>query len=706
MTGYGLGDINFQHGFRVSSAKKHFDSFIILNTLSKEKSPYLLQHKNNPVNWHPWGDEAFQKAKEENKPVFLSVGYSTCHWCHVMARESFEDPVIADMMNAAFINIKVDREERPDIDSMYMLVCRMINGHSGWPLTVIMTPDKKPFFAATYIPKDTRFGRIGMRQLIPGIQGVWNHEPDKVTKAVEAIAGGFKKSQHFEAGDFPGPEAAEKAADELIEAFDSEYGGFGGAPKFPASHSIVFLLRQWHYTQKEQYLNAAEKTLTAMRLGGLWDHIGGGFHRYSTDEAWLLPHFEKMLCDQALLLEAYTEGWLATSNPLFKLTAEQIAEFVLAEFTDENGGFYTAANAESEGVEGKYYVWQTDEITAALPPGEAAWFLQRFNFKEQGNFAAESTGKPDKKNIPHLKSVLSAEEYRRFENIRSRLLQVRLKRTPPHTDNKILADYNALMIAALARAGTVFGNKQWVAAAEKAWHFITGTLFNNGTLNHRYIDGEAAIRAFADDFAFLISAGLNLYEATFKSRFLEEALNFNRIFMRDFTDKKEGGFYLTKEEKDQVLGLQKQIFDGAVPSANSAAMLNLLRLSRLTGNPEFEEAANKTGRFFSKELARSGSSITCAMQALQFIYHNTKEIILSEGDDTAGPYITALNSTYFPQKTVTLRPAKETDSIFRLAPYLKEMNPVNGKTAVYICSNYTCEAPETTPGALKKALAL
>ena len=332
------------------------------NRLSKEKSLYLLQHQNNPVDWYPWGDEAFEKAKAENKPIFLSIGYATCHWCHVMEHESFKDQNIANMMNKAFISIKVDREERPDIDATYMTVCQLINGQGGWPLSIIMNAAKEPFFAATYIPKQARFNRIGMRQLIPGIDGMWNNEPERIQKAIAQIKKGFKQSQEFTKGKFPGTEAIDFAAEQLIKSYDSMNGGFGEAPKFPSPHNLMFLLRQYNFTKKQRFLDAVEHTLTKMRLGGIWDHVGFGFHRYSTDSEWLLPHFEKMLYDQALLMMTYTEAWQLTKNPLFKQTVDEIAEYVSRDLMHPEGGFYSAEDADSEGEEGKFYVWKIDEL--------------------------------------------------------------------------------------------------------------------------------------------------------------------------------------------------------------------------------------------------------------------------------------------------------------------------------------------------------
>lgn len=674
-----------------------------MNKLKNEKSPYLLQHKDNPVNWYPWGEEAFEKATKENKPVFLSIGYATCHWCHVMAHESFEDPEIAKILNDAFINVKVDREERPDIDSTYMTVCQMLTGHGGWPLTIIMTPEKKPFFAGTYIPKEARFNRIGLRQLVPGIKGMWKHEPEKIRKAVDSIQDGFSKSLQFEKGPFPGTEAVDYAAEQLVKQFDEEFGGFGSAPKFPTPHTLMFLLREWESKKDNRFKVAVEQTLTSMRLGGIWDHIGFGFHRYSTDREWLLPHFEKMLYDQALLMMAYTEGWQVSENPLFKQTVKEIAEYVFRDLKHKDGAFYSAEDADSEGEEGKFYVWNSGEIDQELSDKDAEWFKNIFRFRGEGNFKDEATRQFTGQNIPHLAAILSEEEKKHFESIRTQLFDKRAFRIRPQLDDKILTDWNALMIVALAKAGAVFGNASYTEAAEKAYQFIHSELFTDGALLHRYKDGDAAIDGFADDYAFLIWASIELHEATFKTEYLTYALELNRIFIDTFWDKIDGGFYLSNYDEDQPLGKQKQIYDGAVPSSNSVAMLNLIRLSRLSGQPELEELANQIGTYFSSDLIRAGSSVALGLQAVQFLNYSPKEIVIAEGNTELYPLTSFLHSQFIPQKVLVLKKKNDT-MLADIAPYTISQNPVDNKTAVYVCESYSCQHPVTTLSELEEAL--
>ncbi|MBO6525319.1 MAG: thioredoxin domain-containing protein [Balneolaceae bacterium] len=663
------------------------------NRLAKEKSPYLLQHKDNPVEWLPWGDAAFTKAQKENKPVFLSIGYATCHWCHVMAHESFEDEQIASLLNDAFINVKVDREERPDIDSMYMTVCQMLNGHGGWPLTIVLTPDKEPFFAATYIPKEARYGRIGLRQLIPGIKGMWAHEPEKIRKAVESIKEGFGKSQQFEAGEFPGTETIDYAAEQLAMRFDDEFGGFGSAPKFPSPHNLMFLLRHWKQTGEQRFLDSVVETLIAMRLGGIWDHIGFGFHRYSTDKEWLLPHFEKMLYDQALLMMAYTEAWQITKNPLFKQTVFEIAEYVSRELTSEEGVFFSAEDADSEGEEGKFYIWDFSEIDSILDESDASFFKTQFNLKKEGNFEDEASKELTGQNIPHLSRKLSEEELEHWAQIRTELFDVRDQRIRPQLDDKSLTDWNALMIAALAKAGAVFNNPEFIKQAEKAFSFINQHLINEGQLFHRYKEGETAIEAFADDYAFLIWAGIELYEATFNSEYLGKAIEWNKQLLNIFWDEEHGGFFFSVNDSDQPLGRQKQIYDGAVPSSNSVAFLNLIRLGRFTGNSKLEEKANQLGQSFSSDLIRSGSSSAMSMMALQFLFNDPKEVVIAEGENDPTEFFKHFRADFDPFKVLLFKPRKKDKKLFEIASYLENQTAINKKTTLYICRNYSCEKP-------------
>jgi len=505
------------------------------NHLSDSKSPYLLQHANNPVDWYPWGEEAFARAKKEDKPIFLSIGYATCHWCHVMEHESFEDETVARLMNEAFINIKVDREERPDIDQVYMSVCQMLTGGGGWPLTIIMTPDKEPFYAATYIPKESRYGRIGMVDLIPRIRQLWDSDRDKISATSRQILAGLEKMDTRSAGASLDEKVVDDAFTQLAGRYDATHGGFGSAPKFPSPQNLVFLTRYWSRTGNTSALQMVDHTLEQLRQGGVYDQIGFGFHRYSTDAEWLVPHFEKMLYDQAMLTTAYTEAWLATRNPVFERTVREIVAYVLRDMTSPEGAFYSAEDADSEGEEGLFYLWTLAEFEEILGKDDAAFAAAVWNLSADGNYTDEVKGSRTGLNIPHLTNSTAAaagtlnmtqEEFeQRLQQIRTRLFDVREKRVHPLKDDKVLADWNGLMAAALASAGRVFNEPEWIRAAERATSFVLDEMHTpKGRMLHRYRDGDASIPAFLDDYVFMTTAMLELYEATFDPKYLEQAL--------------------------------------------------------------------------------------------------------------------------------------------------------------------------------------
>ncbi|MFX0141691.1 MAG: thioredoxin domain-containing protein, partial [Candidatus Hodarchaeota archaeon] len=442
------------------------------NKLKTEKSPYLLQHAKNPVDWYPWGEEAFEKAKEEDKPIFLSIGYSTCHWCHVMAHESFEDDQVAELMNEVFVSIKVDREERPDIDKIYMTICQMITGSGGWPLTIIMTPEKKPFFAGTYFPKQTRFGRIGLIDLIKRIQDLWNNQKSELVNSADQITFSLQNIDQESPGEKFSESTIKRAYKQLSMQFDNVNGGFGNRPKFPTPHNLIFLLRYWKRTGDKKALEMVEKSLQAMRKGGIYDHIGFGFHRYSTDSIWLVPHFEKMLYDQALIAIAYIETYQATKNQLYRNTAKEIFSYVLRDMISVEGGFYSAEDADSEGEEGKFYVWSKDEIEKILEKEELGLATKIFNIEESGNYLEETSGKKTGNNILHLKNFPEKKIQVEIEKIRSKLYISRKKRIYPHKDDKVLTDWNGLMIAALAKGAIALQEEKYLQAAKKATNFI------------------------------------------------------------------------------------------------------------------------------------------------------------------------------------------------------------------------------------------
>ncbi len=679
------------------------------NRLLLEKSPYLLQHAANPVDWYPWGPEAFEKARNENKPIFLSIGYSTCHWCHVMKRESFEDPEVAPLMNDAFISIKVDREERPDIDAVYMMVSQMMTGGGGWPLTIIMTPDKKPFFAATYIPKETRFGRMGMLELVPHISELWATRRDEITDDAARITAALRDASEYAPGEDLDPTLERIAFDELTNRFDEEHGGFGSAPKFPPGHTLLFLLRYWKRTGNPRPLQIVEETLGAMRQGGIYDQVGFGFHRYSTDSAWLVPHFEKMLYDQAMLTMAYTETYQATGKEEYAATVREIIHYVLRDMTDPQGAFYTAEDAESEGEEGRFYVWTEDEIRQALDKGDADLATRLFSVETAGNFEGGMTGKKTGRNIFHLRDSFKEFTSRlgipdkelggKVQAIRSKLLAVREKRSRLHRDDKIITDWNGLMVAALAKAARVMDEPSYATAAGRSLDFILRNLRDpEGRLLHRYRDGEAALPAHLDDYTFLIWGLLELYETTFEARYLQSALDLNKRVIEYFWDEEDGGFYLTADDSETLLVRPKEVYDGAVPSGNSVAMLNLLRLSSITGDADLEEKAAQIGRTFSQRVKSAPAAYTQLMVALDFAIGPSYELIISgdsKADDTK-VMLKALRQQFVPNKVVVLHPTEQdSPDIDMLLEFLKDYPSIDGKATAYVCLDYACKLPTT-----------
>ena len=682
------------------------------NRLKDEKSPYLLQHADNPVDWYPWGEEAFEKAKRENKPILLSIGYSTCHWCHVMEHESFEDEEVAKLMNDTFVSIKVDREERPDIDNIYMTVCQIMSkGSCGWPLNVIMTPDKKPFFAATYIPKESRYGRLGMIEFIPKVKEAWEKDKENILNSAEAVTEAVKKatdvSQNTESKDLS-TKTLDTAYNQLLRNFDEENGGFGKSPKFPTPHNHLFLLRYWKRTGDKQALEMVEKTLQEMRLGGMYDHVGFGFHRYSTDPSWLLPHFEKMLYDQAMLAMAYTEAYQATGKKEYEKTAREILTYVLRDMTSPEGGFYSAEDADSEGEEGKFYVWTEGELKETLGDKDAELIITNFNTSKSGNFTEEAGGHQSGANILHLKKPLSEtapsyeiseEEFsERIEKTRVTLFNEREKRIHPYKDDKILTDWNGLMIAAFSMAGRTFNDPEYTKAASKAANFLLKDLRDsNGKLLHRFRNGDAGITANIDDYAFLIWGLLELYESTFDVAYLKAALALQDNLDKGFWDNKYGGYYFTSNDAEELISRQKEIYDGAIPSGNSVAGLNLLKLSRITGNVEYEKKADQLGKAFSETISSGPMAYTLFMMGLDFGLGPSYEVVIvgdPEAENTKS-MIEAIRKSYSPSKVVLLRGKEENAEIIEFADFTKAQSSIDGKATAYVCLNHVCNLPTT-----------
>jgi len=667
------------------------------NRLIHEKSPYLLQHAYNPVDWYPWGQESLVKAKVEDKPVFLSIGYSSCHWCHVMERECFEDEEVAKLLNEAFVCIKVDREERPDLDAAYMAVCQAMGRSCGWPLNVMLTPKLNAFFAASYIPKYSVGSMAGMVELIPQVMQIW-----KLRRRELEIVGADMRSR-IEAMEKRTPETElgkevlGEAYENLENDFDEENGGFGTAPKFPRPHNLLFLLRYWNRTGDNGALAIAEKTLRKMRLGGIFDQVGFGFHRYSTDAVWLVPHFEKMLYDQALLALAYTEAYQATHAGKFRLAAVETVEYVLRELSLPDGGFQSAQDADTEGEEGKFYLWTMKEIVEALAPSDADLAVHLFGVSAEGNYVEAATGKRNGQNILHLptplediaayKGMTLNELIERLGSIQRALFELRKKRASPAKDDKVLTDWNGLMIAALAKMGVALNIPSYVNAASKAADFFLKKMRNEeGSVFHRYAKGERAIEGFLDDYAFLAFGLFELYEATFEDRYLREANALTKAMVTKFWDDKSGGFYFGQAYSEAGMPRMKQVYDGAVPSGNSVALLNLVRLGRLSIDMSYEDMARKLTKAFSQEIQGAPEGYTFLLSALDFLvglsYTITLVGNLKESDTQE--MLAAARREYMPNLIILLR-----------EPGLAGLGyeKIDGKATAYVCKDQMCLPP-------------
>jgi uncharacterized protein YyaL (SSP411 family) len=677
------------------------------NRLINEKSPYLLQHAHNPVDWYPWGDEAFETARKQNKPIFLSIGYSTCHWCHVMERESFEDEEVAGLLNRAFISIKVDREERPDIDSLYMSVAHMMTGRGGWPLTIIMTPEKEPFYAATYLPKHSRPGLMGMMDLIPAIEETWKTRQQEIEDTVDKVRTAISEFHDQDlAGAAPGDPQFEKAFEQLKSTFEPTHGGFGNKPKFPTLHNLMFLIRYGWKTGDSAALEMVEKTLRSMRRGGIYDHVGYGFHRYSTDEKWLVPHFEKMLYDQAIAVMAYTEAYLATGEDEYAQTAREVLKYVLRDMRSPEGGFYSAEDADSEGEEGKFYLWTQKELERILGKAAAA-LIAMFNVEDEGNFRDEATGEKLGTNILHLTRSLTPEEQALWSEAREKLFEEREKRIHPLKDDKILTDWNGLMIKALAKAARALGEPEYEQAAIEAADFLLEKMRTpQGGLVHRYRQAEAAFEGNLNDYAFLIDGLIELHQTTQDLRFLHSALELTERMVAWFWDEEEGGFFQTGKDHEVLFVRQKESFDYAIPSGNSAAMIALIKLSRLTGDTSFEERALEIGKAFSKKIAEYPSVHTYMMEAIAFLSGPSVEVVVvgPEGSKETKAIYRELAKLHIPNKVVLLKTEDNRSELARLAPYTEPLSRLSGKATVYVCQSFACELPTTDPMEMRRIL--
>lgn len=674
------------------------------NKLANSQSPYLLQHASNPVNWYPWGEEAFKKAKTENKPIILSIGYSTCHWCHVMAHESFEDESVASLMNEHYINIKVDREEMPEVDHLYMSVCQAMTGRGGWPLTIVMTPEKEPFFAGTYFPKDGKGKRPGMMQILPSLANAWTHKQKDIRNSITKIKNYLIEANTSTQGDEWTKSMVQDAFGQYASRFDPEFGGFGQPPKFPSAHNLIFLLRYSKFFNEPTGSSMVQSTLQNMRLGGIFDQIGLGFHRYSTDRMWFLPHFEKMLYDQALNAMAYLEAYQFFKDEEYADVVRDIFTYVLRDMTDKKGAFYSAEDADSDGEEGIFYIWSIEEMVDIFGPEKGEIISAIFGFADFGNYHDEATGETTGKNIPFFPKRLSAiaddldmkttEVESLITEARETLYKERKKRNHPLKDDKILTDWNGLMIAALALGGRILNEPSYIEAAEKATKFIWKNLRNKkGKLLKRSRLDTAGLQSHLDDYAFMSWGLLNLYEATFNPGYLKKAKTLTDIMIRDFQDK-NGGFFIGSVEAEELMVRSKDSFDGAIPSGNSVAAMNLFRLNKMTGNARYAKLAENTLRAFTTNASGAPTGFAHMLTAYMFNEMNPKEIVIvgdSESDKTKNALL-KLKKTYLPN-SVTLFKDINDNSLEKVAPWVENKEMIRGEPTIYVCENYSCKQP-------------
>ncbi|MBT3795780.1 thioredoxin domain-containing protein [bacterium] len=691
------------------------------NKLVNENSPYLLQHSSNPVNWFPWGEEAFRVAKDKDLPVFLSIGYSTCHWCHVMEKESFEDEEVALILNKNFISIKVDREQRPDLDSIYMSVCQMMTKRGGWPLTVILTPDKIPFFAGTYFPKNSTKGSVGLCEFLPKVREVWDEKREDVLKSCDSIYTSLKEVSNPNVPDsYVQKEDLKEIFESIKDFYDEKYGGFGEAPKFPSPQNMIFLSKFYKSFNEKDAMRMVEQTLTSMRLGGIFDHVGFGFHRYSTDIKWLVPHFEKMLYDQGMILESLAEAYSLSFKDLFRETSEEIYLYVNEVLKSKDGGFFSAEDADSEGQEGAFYTWELEEIRGILTKDESAFFEHLYGIEQEGNFNEEVSSARNGKNIIYLKdeletfsSIFSIDHKsikEESDRIKQKLKIARNKRIRPSLDDKILTDWNSLMISALSKSSIVFRQEKYLSLAINSFEFIINNMVKkDSTLFHCIRDNNASIEGMIDDYAFLTKACVDLYEATLDPTILETGLKICEKMIELFWDNNKGLFYATPESSLDVIVRQKNLLDGAIPSGNSVALFGLIKIGGYCNNLLISEKANK----LSLQLGEMAKKFPINLS--QFLAN----------------HLTLLSDSV---QIVIVNPCKELDFSNEIINYLRDFNhnnkliyyistlddldkykkilrnhdnflpDISDKFGIYICKDYCCNLPVRTLSEVKRIL--
>ncbi len=678
------------------------------NHLIDETSPYLLQHAHNPVEWYPWSEEALRRAREENKPILLSIGYSACHWCHVMEHESFENEAIARLMNENFINIKVDREERPDLDQIYMNAVQMMTRHGGWPMTVFLTPDAVPFYGGTYFPPEDRYNMPGFPRVLMGVAETYQTRGDEVKQTAASMLDELRRMDATaETNETLSVAILDAAASGIARNYDEENGGFGTAPKFPAAMNLEFLLRFVHRTNELAALEIVEKTCRKMAMGGMYDQLGGGFHRYSTDAAWLVPHFEKMLYDNALLSRLYLHVYQKTNDEFYRRIAEETFAYVAREMTNEQGGFYSTQDADSEGYEGKFFVWTPQEIINILGAEDGRLFSDYYDVTEAGNFEGVNILHVSRsvKDTAKAAGVLVERLTEALERGRRELFAAREKRVKPARDEKILTAWNGLMLASFAEAAAILERDDYLNIARRNAEFVLDNLRRDGLLLRTYKDGQAKLNAYLDDYAFYADGLLALYEASGEVRWLEEAQAIADTMLREFWDEQAGGFFYTGKSHEELIVRSKDYFDNATPSGNNVAADVLLRLSVLTGNDDYRQRAETVLRILGEPLMRYPSAFGRALCALDFHLSSPKEIvIIGERDGADTRQLTREVWKRFLPNKIVAQAIEHDERATQLVPQLRERTKLDGMATAYVCEHYSCRAPVTTAEELSAQL--
>ncbi len=664
------------------------------NRLIDETSPYLLQHAHNPVDWYPWGEEAFERAKAEDKPVLVSIGYSACHWCHVMEHESFENEATAAIQNEHFVNIKVDMEERPDVDQIYMNFVQMTTGRGGWPMNVFLTPDKRPFFGGTYFPPSPRYGMPSWQQILLSIAEAYRGRRDEIEHSATDIVGELRRMSIVEAAGGLSDTILDSAYTSFVRTFDATNGGWGGAPKFPQAMSIEFLLRYHHRTGDEKALEMVTRTLDKMALGGIYDQLGGGFHRYAVDAIWLVPHFEKMLYDNAQLVRVYLHAYQVTGNDAYKTIVVETLEYVRREMLDADGGFYSSQDADSEGEEGKFFVWTPDEIENVLGNSDGHAFCAAYDISAGGNFEGHS--------IPNLRSKQSLAPARNtaFDEPRRKLFEHREHRIKPGRDEKVLTAWNGLMLAAFADAAAVLGSDEYLATAMRNADFILAELQHDGRLLRTWKQGRAKLNGYLEDYANVIDGLIVLYQASGEIRYLTEARRLADTMITEFWDEEGGGFFFTSHDHEELVVRNKDFYDNATPSGNSAAADVLLRISRFTGDDKYEKFAAATLRIIASQLRQYPQGFGRALSAMEFYLAETKEVVIvgSSNSDLVREVLMA----YLPNAVTAHSQVPEDQAA--VIPLFAGREVVDGRPTAYVCANFVCQRPVTTVAEIRELI--